>query len=509
MPSESDGVAPLGCRSPRPRVGGERVLCGQVWTNGGKPGIHMHRQPPIARLRRGARTSQRDSWPVDTRIRARQLQDRDPPALGLAGPVSRPKVPTSRLDGERGASVRFVPFSAGRGRASALVRGPRTHRPDRPPAPAGGARIVQLADSGWCVLAPAQDLSAGARRSAGAGGQLRPGRSLIRPSPRPCVTSWPSAQAVQISELFHRIGMGETPEVASRKVMSLFFACHEHHVEFQPIVDLGTLKAHEWECLFRLSPGMGSQSIADVVEAALAAKRPVNFDSFIVEATLARIAEVIEPGPAGRLVKFGVNFLPASLLSPSFEAEALADRVRAANLSPHQIIVECTEQQAVHDVPASRSRCAPCGASASDSPSMTPVPATRASPSSQSSSPRSSRSTRRSSRASGTRTPRPRRPWSRLSSPSVAPSEPRQSPRGSNPPRSAGPAGSGGRLRAGLPARPVVYQPRSAAADPRHRKAGPGVGTDQPGQGDAPASGGRSLALGPLAHDRGRSALPS
>ena len=60
---------------------------------------------------------------------------------------------------------------------------------------------------------------------------------------------------------------------------------------------------------------------------------------------------MVEPGPAGRRMRFGVNFLPTSLLAPSFEAEAFADQVRAVGLSPHQIIVECTEQQAFQDVP--------------------------------------------------------------------------------------------------------------------------------------------------------------
>jgi EAL domain-containing protein (putative c-di-GMP-specific phosphodiesterase class I) len=212
------------------------------------------------------------------------------------------------------------------------------------------ARAIELADSGWCVIAPAQDLTQDLATRLAQG--MAFGIADVDPSEPPTERYLVAlGSAVQISGLGDRIGMGETPEIASRKVMSLFFACHEHHVEFQPIVDLGTLKAHEWECLFRLSPGMGSITIADVVEAALAARRPVDLDTFIVDATLARIAEVAEPGPAGRRMKFGVNFLPASLLAPSFEAEVLAEQVRAVGLSPHQIIVECTEQQAFHDVP--------------------------------------------------------------------------------------------------------------------------------------------------------------
>jgi EAL domain-containing protein (putative c-di-GMP-specific phosphodiesterase class I) len=212
-----------------------------------------------------------------------------------------------------------------------------------------GARVIELADSGWCVIAAASDLTE--EFVARASKDSSCGLAEVDPS-QPATERYIVAlgQAVQISGLGDRIGMGESPEIASRKILSLFFACHEHHVEFQPIVDLGTFKAEEWECLFRLSPGMGSKSISDVVDAALRTNRPLDLDSFVVDVTLARIAQVIE-GAGGRKTRFGVNLLPASLLAPSFEAEAFADRVHAVGLSPSQIIVECTEQQAIHDVP--------------------------------------------------------------------------------------------------------------------------------------------------------------
>ena len=212
------------------------------------------------------------------------------------------------------------------------------------------AQVIELADSGWCVITAAEELTEDiAIRLANDGAfglaDLDP---ALPPSERYVVAL---GRAVQISGLGDRIGMGQTPEIASNKVLSLFLACHEHHVEFQPIVDLGTLKAHEWECLFRLSPGMGAKTITDIVEAALKANRPVDLDTFVVDATLTRIAEVVEPSTTGRQIRFGVNLLPTSLLAPAFEADAFAERVRSVGLSPHQIIVECTEQQAILDVP--------------------------------------------------------------------------------------------------------------------------------------------------------------
>jgi EAL domain-containing protein (putative c-di-GMP-specific phosphodiesterase class I) len=212
------------------------------------------------------------------------------------------------------------------------------------------ARVIELADSGWCVIATAAELTEelADRLGQNTGWGLADVDTAQPPNERYVVAL---GRAVQISGLGDRIGMGQTPEIASAKVMSLFFACHEHHVEFQPIVDLATLKASEWECLFRPSPGMGSRSISDVVAAALAANRPVEFDTFVIDATLARIAEVVPTGAAGKRMRYGLNLLPTSLLDPAFEAAEFEARVRAVGLSPRQIIVECTEQQAIHDVP--------------------------------------------------------------------------------------------------------------------------------------------------------------
>ncbi|MGZ6268609.1 MAG: EAL domain-containing protein, partial [Candidatus Limnocylindrales bacterium] len=212
------------------------------------------------------------------------------------------------------------------------------------------ARVIELANSGWCVIAPASDLTEDlvSRIS----GEAACGLADVDPAQPPTERYLVAlGHAIQISGLGDRIGMGETPEIASRKILWLFFACQQHHVEFQPIVDLATFEANEWECLFRLSPGMGSATISDIVNAALQANRPLDLDTFVVDLTLKRIAQVIGSGPTKGRKKFGVNLLPTSLLSPAFEAEAFADQVKSAGLSPRQIIVECTEQQAIHDVP--------------------------------------------------------------------------------------------------------------------------------------------------------------
>jgi EAL domain-containing protein (putative c-di-GMP-specific phosphodiesterase class I) len=213
------------------------------------------------------------------------------------------------------------------------------------------ARIIELADSGWCVIAGATELTEAV---------VLPLAHIAAYGLADVDPALPAAEryvlalgnAVQISGLGDRIGMDETPEIAKRKVLDYFFALKaNHHVEFQPIVDLRTMQAHEWECLFRPHMPMMPQTISSIVDAALVAKRPVDFDMFVVEATLARIAELAEPGPLGHRTHYGINLLPASLLAPHFEAPAFADRVRRVGLSPRQIVVECTEQQAIADIP--------------------------------------------------------------------------------------------------------------------------------------------------------------
>ena len=212
------------------------------------------------------------------------------------------------------------------------------------------ARIIELANSGWCVLGDAIELTQEAvlplAHTAAYG--LAEVDPMMPASERYVVAL---GNAVQASGLGDRIGMDETPEIAKRKVLDYFFALKaNHHVEFQPIVDLRTMQAHEWECLFRPCMPMLPQTISSIVDAAIVARRPVDLDIFAVEATLARIAEVTRPGDLGRRTRYCINLLPASLLAPHFEASAFADRVRRVGLSPRQIVVECTEQQAVADI---------------------------------------------------------------------------------------------------------------------------------------------------------------
>ena len=215
--------------------------------------------------------------------------------------------------------------------------------------------------------------------------------------------------AMQTSGFGDRIGMEESPEIASRKILGLLLRLQgNHHVEFQPIVDLRTMQANEWECLFRLRCRWSRKRSAPWCERPSSPIAP-STSTRSSSTTLARIAEVLEPGPAGRRMRFGVNLLPTSLLAPSLRGERL--RRPGADRRP----VAPPDHRRVHRTAGHPRRTAAREArpgsrrSVSASPSTTPAQATRASPSSPHSSPRSSRSTARSSRGSATRTPRPRR----------------------------------------------------------------------------------------------------
>jgi EAL domain-containing protein (putative c-di-GMP-specific phosphodiesterase class I) len=161
------------------------------------------------------------------------------------------------------------------------------------------------------------------------------------------------AAAVQLSGVAQRIGMAPSTQVVQTKMLDYFFSLRRlHRVAFQPIVEIASGEAAEYECLFRPDMPMLPQSIGSVVQAAISTDRGVELDSYIFATTLERVAEIEAGGPEeGRPPRhFAINLMPSSLLHPTFEAAALAERVRDIGLDPRQITIECTEQQAVSDV---------------------------------------------------------------------------------------------------------------------------------------------------------------
>jgi EAL domain-containing protein (putative c-di-GMP-specific phosphodiesterase class I) len=161
------------------------------------------------------------------------------------------------------------------------------------------------------------------------------------------------AEAVQLSGLADRIGMSPSTTVAQTKTLDYFFSLRNiHQVAFQPIVELSTGRLHEYECLFRPSMPMLPQSITAIVHAAIDTDRSIELDAFIVRLILARAGEIDAARRAAgdAQLRIAINFTPASLLDPQFEARSLALMVIEAGMAPTQITLECTEEQAVPDV---------------------------------------------------------------------------------------------------------------------------------------------------------------
>ena len=217
-----------------------------------------------------------------------------------------------------------------------------------------GARVLEL-ESGMIVIGPASELTD--TRAASVAEQVHsPPYGLVdldatlEEGERHIAAM---AEAVQLSGLADRIGMSPSSQLVQMKTLDYFFSLRNvHQVAFQPIVELATGRLHEYECLFRPSMPMLPQSISAIVHAAIDTGRSVELDTFIVRLILARAGEIeAQRQAAGEAsIRIAINFTPATLLAAPFEARAFKTMVEAAGLSPRQITLECTEEQAVPDV---------------------------------------------------------------------------------------------------------------------------------------------------------------
>jgi EAL domain-containing protein (putative c-di-GMP-specific phosphodiesterase class I) len=217
-----------------------------------------------------------------------------------------------------------------------------------------GARELEL-ESGMVVIAPASELT-DARAAEIAATVHSPAYGLVTlDSSLDEGSRYLSAmsRAVLQSGLADRIGMAQSGQVIQTKTLDYFFNMRNvHQIALQPIIELATGKLHEYECLFRPHMPMLPQSISAIVQAAIDTDRSIELDRFIVRLILARTGE-IEADRRQRgepPLRFAINFTPASLLDPSFEAKRFAAMVAEVGLRPSQITLECTEQQAVSDI---------------------------------------------------------------------------------------------------------------------------------------------------------------
>jgi EAL domain-containing protein (putative c-di-GMP-specific phosphodiesterase class I) len=217
-----------------------------------------------------------------------------------------------------------------------------------------GCRAYEL-DAGIVVIGPVTTLT-DARAAEVAASAHSPAYGLVTLDP-----ALPEGErhlvalsaAVQQSGLAERIGMAPSGHMLQTKLLDYFFTLRNMHaIAYQPIVELASGRLVEYECLFRPQmPGLET-SISNVVQAAIDTGRTIELDGFIVRLILQRVGALQDERRAtGRpLLHLAINFTPASLLDPQFEASAFAALVHDARLDPRQITLECTEQQAVSDV---------------------------------------------------------------------------------------------------------------------------------------------------------------
>lgn len=217
-----------------------------------------------------------------------------------------------------------------------------------------GIRSYEL-DAGIVVIGPADDLT-DARMAEIATAVHSPPYGLVSLDP-----NLPEGErhlvglsaAVQQSGLAERIGMAQSSQLLQTKMLDYFFSMKNvHGIAYQPIVDLTTGALVEYECLYRPQmPGLQT-SITSVVQAAIDTGRTVELDGFIVRSILSRVGglQAARRAAGEPLLHLALNFTPASLLDPQFEAATFAAQLRAAGLEPTQVTLECTEQQAVSDI---------------------------------------------------------------------------------------------------------------------------------------------------------------
>ena len=217
-----------------------------------------------------------------------------------------------------------------------------------------GARVLEL-DTGTVLIAPRDALTeATAAEVAGAVNPPEYGLIAVDAS-LPVSDRYLVAMsaAVQLSGLADRIGMAQSTHAVQTKMLDYFFSLRKlHGVAFQPIVELPSGRLYEYECLSRPEMPMLPQSITSIVMAAISTGRAVELDGFLVATILERVGRLEAAARlAGREARrFAINLTPTSLLHPVFEASLLAAQVRAFGIEPHQITIECTEQQEVSDV---------------------------------------------------------------------------------------------------------------------------------------------------------------
>ncbi len=107
---------------------------------------------------------------------------------------------------------------------------------------------------------------------------------------------------------------------------------------FQPIWDMQSNHPLGFEALMRPYPGLGLAGPQDAFDVAARIRTLPELNRLCLRNALSSSANL----PAGSIIF--VNYSPAALLHPSFDAEEFVGTVRAAGLRPDQVVLEISER---------------------------------------------------------------------------------------------------------------------------------------------------------------------
>ncbi|MFO7262556.1 MAG: hypothetical protein A6D91_09285 [Bacillaceae bacterium G1] len=118
---------------------------------------------------------------------------------------------------------------------------------------------------------------------------------------------------------------------------------------FQPIVELKSRRAIGFEVLNRPHAAPEFADASDLYRFASAVKQVSDLDRVCRQLGIRRFAEAAADDEAFRTMKLFLNVHPDALDIPGCHSQETLDMLREHRLSPQQIVLEITEQGAIHD----------------------------------------------------------------------------------------------------------------------------------------------------------------
>lgn len=118
---------------------------------------------------------------------------------------------------------------------------------------------------------------------------------------------------------------------------------------FQPIVDMSNMRAVGFEVLNRPTAAPEFANAADLYRFASETNRMAELDRLCRELGIYRFAEATAENEKLRTMQVFLNIHPGVLSAPGYHSQETLDMLQEHGLSPHQIVLEITEQGAIQD----------------------------------------------------------------------------------------------------------------------------------------------------------------